>query len=122
MLVLCLFACSASDKNADIVNKTSPIPKIEDVRLPNADGIMVFYDDLITIDYSNSDEGYFMVKTNTSDHRRLKLSVSKDDMTYNYDINKEQCRSCVKRKNGTDPKLRIALTSKEDCKCIEHII
>ena len=89
LLVLCLFACSASDKNADIVNKTSPIPKIEDVRLPNADGIMVFYDDLITIDYSNSDEGYFMVKTNTSDHKRLKLSVSKDDMTYNYDINKD---------------------------------
>lgn len=87
ILVVSLFACSEKNKNTDIVNKTSPSPKIEDVRLPDASGIMVFSDDLITIDYSNINQGYFMVKTNTTSHKRLKLAVTKDDMTYNYDIN-----------------------------------
>ena len=36
-------------------------------------------------------------------HQVLGLS----NLNCNYDINKEQCRSCVKRKNGTGTKLRL---------------
>ena len=36
-------------------------------------------------------------------HQVLGLS----NLKCNYDINKEQCRSCVKRKNGTGTKLRL---------------
>ena len=46
LLVLCLFACSASDKNADIVNKTSPIPKIEDGLKPVQRRVLYTMNDL----------------------------------------------------------------------------
>ena len=91
MVLLLLFSgCNSNDasfSNDGIENPVSPSMTIDDIRLPSADGVFVGGDDLISVDYSNTSEGYIMVKTNTSDHRRLKVQLLKDDMTYNYDIN-----------------------------------
>lgn len=91
-LCVVLSACSSnkdSFSNEGIENPTSPSMTINDIRLPSADGIMVKSDELVTVDYSNTSQGYIMVKTNTSEHKKLKVQLSKDDMTYNYDINKD---------------------------------
>lgn len=89
LLILCGCSGSTSFSNEDIDNPTSKSMTIDDIRLPSADGINVGGDDLVSIDYSNTSEGYIMVKTNTSDHAKIKVQLIKDDMTYNYDINKD---------------------------------
>ena len=93
IVLLVLGGCSdssASFSNDGIENPVSPSLSIDDIRLPSADGVMVGGDDLVTVDYSNTFQGYIMVKTNTADHKKLKVQLIKDDMTYNYDINKDE--------------------------------
>ena len=88
-LLVLLSGCGSKDSfsNEGIENPTSPSMSIDDIRLPSADGAMVGGDDLVSVDYSNTSEGYIMVKTNSSEHKRLKVQLLKDDMTYNYDLN-----------------------------------
>ncbi len=93
IVLLVLGGCSdssASFSNDGIENPVSPSLSIDDIRLPSADGVMVGGDDLVTVDYSNTFQGYIMVKTNTADHKKLKVQLIKDDMTYNYDLNVDE--------------------------------
>lgn len=91
-LLVLLSGCGSKDSfsNEGIENPTSPSMTIDDIRLPSADGVLVKQDDLVTVDYSNTSQGYIMVKTNTADHKKIKVQLIKDDMTYNYDINKDE--------------------------------
>lgn len=91
--LLLLSSCSQSKSvnqfNDGIQNPESEIPTKAMMHLPSADNLFVRSDDLITIDYSHTDQGYFMVKTNTTDHQRLKIQVLFNDQTYNYEIYKD---------------------------------
>lgn len=91
LLVLGLCGCGAKEtvNNDNIDNPTSPSMTIDDVRLPSADNQLVGGDSLVSVDYSNTSQGYIMVKTNTSDHKRIKVQLCKGEMTYNYDLNKD---------------------------------
>lgn len=65
-------------------------PTFDMIKIPEAPGILVVKDDLVTIDYSNSNLGYITVKTNKPDHERLKLQIIKGEEKYTYDINIEE--------------------------------
>ena len=80
-------------------NSLEGYPKVESAReketskdnilYPEASGIKTREDNIVLIDYSNTDHGYIMVKTKTSDHRRLKLRIGLGDDEYTYDIPKD---------------------------------
>lgn len=53
--------------------------------LPEASGVQVFEQDQITLDYSNLDEGYVMVKSGRKG-AKLKIRIEKGDLTYTYDL------------------------------------
>lgn len=53
--------------------------------LPEASGVQVFEQDQITLDYSNMDEGYVMVKSGRKG-AKLKIRIEKGDLTYTYDL------------------------------------
>ena len=76
------------EEKAEDPNEESRSPTMDEVLLPVADGVVVYGDSLVTIDYSHADQGYLMAKTNTDNHKRIKIQIMKDDATYNYDINK----------------------------------
>lgn len=61
-------------------------PTIDNIMMPSADGYYTSDDGIVLIDYSNTEDGYIMAKTLTSDHDRLKIRVSKDDEEYTYDL------------------------------------
>lgn len=56
--------------------------------MPEASGVSVKKDGDLTIDCSNSDQGYVMVKAKTSD-KRYKLRVTTGSTSLNYDLNNE---------------------------------
>ena len=89
MLVLCLLliGCQKQVDNSTIANPESKSPTIEEIMLPDASGILVFSNDLIELDYSNTNQGYIMVKTLRDDHKKLKVQIIKDEVKYNYDLN-----------------------------------
>ena len=58
----------------------------DDILYPEASGVKTKEDNIVLIDYSNTDHGYIMVKTKTRDHRRLKLRIGLEDDEYTYDI------------------------------------
>lgn len=80
-------------------SKLEGYPKIEaskekitskdNILYPEASGEKINEDDIVLIDYSNTDCGYIMVKTKTSDHKRLKLRIGMGETQYTYDITKE---------------------------------
>ena len=86
-LSACGSTSNVDDKNKDIVNKTSAKPTKEAMHLPIASETSVFIDELITLDYSNIDQGYIMVKCNTEAHQRIKIQITCNDTTYTYDLN-----------------------------------
>ena len=81
------------------LNSLEGYPKVESAKeketskdnilYPEASGIKTREDNIVLIDYSNTDHGYIMVKTKTSDHRRLKLRIGLGDDEYTYDIPKD---------------------------------
>ena len=68
----CLFLCVAGNAVCDAL-------------FPRADGTEVKKSDGLTVDLSHADQGYVMVKGKTT-KKKLKLRVTKDDMTLNYDV------------------------------------
>ena len=58
-------------------------------RWPQQSGTQMYNDGQLTVDASNSQEGYFMAAGPASDGR-LKLRVIKGDMSLTYDLNTEQ--------------------------------
>ena len=86
-LALLLTACSSSGKPASAQEYPTPTPS--EIRLPEASGNVILGDSLIQIDASHTDQGYIMVKTLSTDHRRLKLKIMKDGEEYPYDIDRD---------------------------------
>ncbi len=90
LFFLSVFGCSApvSQVNNDHINNPiSESPKLEDVKIPQAPGSSVKSDDVVLIDYSNIKHGYIQAKTKTANHKKLKIQVIKEEVTYNYDLN-----------------------------------
>ncbi len=52
-------------------------------------GDLDYEDDKVLVDYSNTNEGYIMAKSKTSDHNRIKIMLIKDEEKYTYDLNKD---------------------------------
>lgn len=93
-LALLLSACSSSGKPAadqqyPTPTEQTPAPTPSEIRLPEASGNVILGDSLIQIDASHTDQGYLMVKTLSTDHRRLKLKIIKDGEEYPYDIDRD---------------------------------
>ncbi|SJZ35362.1 transglutaminase domain-containing protein [Anaerorhabdus furcosa] len=95
-LLLLLVGCSQTNPSNDkakypIIEQSEEvkIPTQEDIKIPESPGILVMENDLVSIDYSNSNLGYIMVKTLKDDHKRIKVQIIKDDETYNYDLSKD---------------------------------
>lgn len=93
-LALLLTACSSSGKPASAQEyptstEQTPSPTPSEIRLPEASGNAILGDSLIQIDASHTDQGYIMVKTLSTDHRRLKLKIMKDGEEYPYDIDRD---------------------------------
>lgn len=92
-ILLCFFlgvtllGCSTSATK--VQNTESKSYTYEEILWPSADGINIAEDDKVLVDYSNANQGYIMAKTKTSDHKRLKVMIVKDDEKYTYDINKD---------------------------------
>lgn len=87
-----LVGCSSksiADLNSDINNKKSPVPKIEDIRLPITKDEIVYDNGVIKVDYSNSGLGYIQVKSLNEEHKKIKVRIQKDDEIYTYDLNRE---------------------------------
>ena len=68
----CLFLCFAGNAICDAL-------------FPEASGTDVKKSDGLTVDFSHADQGYVMVKGKTT-KKKLKLRVTKDDTTLNYDV------------------------------------
>lgn len=66
--------------------KTNAKVEIEEFLLPVASGVDTFCNDKVIIDYSNSSQGYFMAKATSSNHRTIKVIVSLDGKSQNYEI------------------------------------
>ena len=64
---------------------TGPI----EIPLPEASGQVVYEENGITVDASNTEDGYLMVKGFASD-TRLKVQITLHEETYTYDLNQEQ--------------------------------
>ena len=93
-LALLLTACSSSGKPASAQEyptptEQTPSPTPSEIRLPEASENVILGDSLIQIDASHTDQGYIMVKTLSTDHRRLKLKIMKDGEEYPYDIDRD---------------------------------
>lgn len=91
--LLFLGACenAANLDNYPIIKKSRDrLANKEDILYPIASNELVRSNDIVTIDYSNTNYGYIMLKTNMTNHKRLKLRISKDNNEYTYDIPKEE--------------------------------
>ena len=75
LLLLVLFSCRAGI-SASAAN----------VRTPTASGAVTYGNSRVTIDASNISEGYVMVKY-TGSNPKIKVQISKDGVTYTYDLN-----------------------------------
>lgn len=89
IITLFLLCSCANESNEGIENPITPSHTKEEILWPSADEINVSSDDLIVIDYSNSNLGYIMLKTLSSDHKKLKLRLILNEETYTYDIDKD---------------------------------
>lgn len=56
------------------------------INTPTATGTVVYGENGITIDASNTSEGYLMIR-HTDSQKRLKVRIIKEDRTYTYDLN-----------------------------------
>lgn len=59
---------------------------VTNVRLPKASGTVVYSEANVTVDASNSSEGYVMAKFTGTTDKRLKLRLTKDGIIYTYDF------------------------------------
>lgn len=90
MVIMLMTGCgSTEDLNKDINNPTSKGITIDEVLLPEAANVSIKSDELVEIDYSNATKGYFMARTKSEDHEKLKIRIIKEDKTYDYDINRD---------------------------------
>ena len=90
-IMIFLTACSSSNSTYPSVSIETPSPTIEEIKLPVASETKVATDnDLVRVDYSNINDGYFQVKTLKNEHQGLVVLVIKDDEQYRYDININQ--------------------------------
>ena len=77
------------------------------------DIVYVFLKEVLSIEEEQAKTEAEKIKSSISDETINKLAryvhqvLGLSNLNCNYDINKEQCRSCVKRKNGTGTKLRL---------------
>lgn len=86
-MVLTLISCGETKEKVE--NTESKSYTFEEILWPSADGINVFEDEKVLVDYSHIEKGYIMAKTKTTDHSRLKIMILKNDEKYTYDLNKE---------------------------------
>ena len=85
---ICLFfLCVACDKS-NSENAESKSYTFSEILWPEASGELIEADSKVLIDYSNTNLGYIMAKTLTSDHKRIKIMIVKGDEKYTYDLNK----------------------------------
>jgi len=90
LMIVFLVACSSSNTTYPSASIESPSPTIEEVKLPLASGEKVATDnEIVQVDYSNVNDGYFQVKTLSDDHQGLIVLVIKGDQQYRYDINSD---------------------------------
>ena len=77
------------------------------------DIVYVFLKEVLNLEEEQAKTEAEKIKSSIADETINKLAryvhqvLGLSNLNCNYDINKEQCRSCIKRKNGTDPKLRF---------------
>lgn len=95
---ICLFACAKNPSRAEMQNETvsngAPValsaaahtaePE-QEIRLPEASGTVVYAGQGVTIDASHTDQGYVMIKSESS-AQRLKARVSTTSQSYYYDL------------------------------------
>ena len=91
MLVICctLICLNGCGETNTVDNPESKSYTFEEILWSSADGTSVNSDSKVLIDYSNISQGYFMAKTLTSDHSRIKIMVLNGDGKYTYDLNKD---------------------------------
>lgn len=87
--VFCICLCVTGCSHAEEKNPESKSYTIEEILWPCADGVLVDGNDYVQIDYSNTSQGYFMLKTLTESHAMLKLQVFLGEEKYTYDIHKD---------------------------------
>lgn len=77
------------------------------------DIVYVFLKDVLNLEEEQAKAEAERIKSTIADETINKLAkyvhqvLGLSNLNCNYDINNEQCRSCVKRKNGTGTKLRL---------------
>ena len=77
------------------------------------DIVYIFLKEVLNLEDEEAKQEAERIKTTITDNTINKLAkyvhevLGLSNLNCNYDINKEQCRSCVKRKNGTGTKLRL---------------
>lgn len=86
-----LFGCAAANKAADHINqatgskdKTGSRDSTPKVLVPDASGSNTFGNDAVTIDASNTGEGYIMVRYNGSNQKVKLQFATPDGITYSY--------------------------------------
>lgn len=91
---LCLCACAdepslAASAEAGVSDDAAAAGETQEsgsrLRLPEASGTVVYEGEGVTIDASNTGEGYVMIKSAPSE-QRLKVCVSAQTVTYYYDL------------------------------------
>ncbi len=76
---------SFTDIDDDRVSLNSG-PRESQVRVPEASGTITYGNDLAVVDASNTGNGYVMIKY-TGSVNKIKVQISKGDLTYTYDLN-----------------------------------
>lgn len=89
LIICCTCICFIGCGDTKVDNPESKSYTFDEILWPSADGVNVNSDSKVLIDYSNSAQGYFMAKTLTEDHARIKIMVLKGEEKYTYDLNKD---------------------------------
>ena len=77
------------------------------------DIVYVFLKEVLNLDDEAAESEAEKIKSSITDDTINKLAkyvhqvLGLSNLNCNYDVNQEKCRCCIKRKKGTDPKLRF---------------
>jgi len=67
-----------------------PMPAIPDILEPVASGELVEDNGIVAIDYSNTKDGYIMIRYSGDSEKKLKVQITADSTTYTYNLPKQE--------------------------------
>lgn len=92
LLVFMSTGCTSEEKVDDTMESYPKSPAIQtnQVRYANFDGNEILQTDVAVVNYTNRNQGYICVRAKHDGTAKIKIQISKDDVKYNYDLQKNE--------------------------------